>query len=80
MLHRLRPDLPVIARARDADHAVRLFSMGAVQVIPEAFETGLDLAGVTLRRLGAPAEHTHALLETRREAMLRLLRSEPGPG
>ena len=79
LLHVLRPDLPVIARARDAEHAVRLFSMGAVQVIPEAFETGLDLAGVTLRRLGAPAEQTHALLESRREAMLRLLRSEPVP-
>jgi len=79
MLHRLRPDLPIIARARDAEHAVRLFSMGATQVIPEAFETGLDLAGDALRRLGASPDRTSALLDSRREAMMRLLRSEPAP-
>jgi len=76
LLHRLRPEMPVIARARDAEHAVRLFALGATQVIPEAFETGLDLVGSALRVLGAPREKASALIEARRTAMMKLLRTE----
>ncbi len=71
-----RPDVPVIVRAHDAEHAVRLFALGATQVIPEAFETSLDLAGTALETLGVEAERTEAVVLARRDEMMRFLRRE----
>ena len=36
-----RPDAMVFARAIDAEHAVRLLGLGAIDVIPEAVEASL---------------------------------------
>jgi K+:H+ antiporter len=46
----------VLARARNPDHAARLMSLGAVGVIPEAVEAGLQLAGQVLEQLGLPKD------------------------
>ena len=71
-----RPEIPVIVRAHDAEHAVRLFALGATQVIPEAFETSLDLAGTALETLGVEADRTEAVVLARRDEMMRFLRRE----
>jgi monovalent cation:H+ antiporter-2, CPA2 family len=62
-----RPDAPVFARAIDAEHAVRLLELGAVDVIPEAVEASLQLGGRLLESLGASEEAVTRRLEELRE-------------
>ena len=50
--HKLRPEVPIIARARDHEHAQRLIDAGAKEVIPDAVESGLQMAGRTLLEFG----------------------------
>ncbi|MFD2174957.1 cation:proton antiporter [Rhodobacter lacus] len=71
-----RPEVPIIVRAQDADHAVRLFALGASHVIPEAFETSLELLDRALGALGVAEERTQSLLADRRAEMMRFLRRE----
>lgn len=51
---KLRPDLTIVARARDEDHAYRLYEAGATDAVPETFEAGLQLAENTLVDVGVP--------------------------
>ncbi|UKK85727.1 cation:proton antiporter [Sphingopyxis sp. BSN-002] len=46
------PDLPVISRARDADHAAALYKAGANDAVPETLESSLQLAEAVLIDLG----------------------------
>src|SRR5690606_23612377 len=39
----LRPDLTIVARARDARHAQRLYELGATDAVPETVEASLQL-------------------------------------
>lgn len=50
----LRPDLTIVARARDEAHAHRLYAAGATDAVPETFEAGLQLAENTLIDVGVP--------------------------
>ena len=45
-----------LARAKDPSHAARLAALGAVNVIPEAVEASLQLAGRVLEALGLPED------------------------
>jgi CPA2 family monovalent cation:H+ antiporter-2 len=54
-LRRNHPDLRIIARSRDADHARRLEQAGANAVILEALEPGLQMGAAALRLAGTPA-------------------------
>jgi len=51
-LRREYPDLPVIARARDADHAARLYRAGVTDAVPEALEASLQLSEAVLVDIG----------------------------
>jgi CPA2 family monovalent cation:H+ antiporter-2 len=53
---RIRPDVPIFARARDPRHAERLRSLGAVGVVPENFEASLQLAARVLEKLDMPED------------------------
>ncbi|MBA3942772.1 MAG: sodium:proton exchanger, partial [Sphingopyxis sp.] len=46
------PDLPIISRARDADHAGALYQAGASDAVPETLESSLQLAEAVLIDLG----------------------------
>lgn len=46
------PELPVISRARDADHAAALYRAGANDAVPETLESSLQLAEAVLIDLG----------------------------
>lgn len=48
----LHPSVHVIARTRFTSEVPRLFSLGADEVIPEEFETAVEIFARTLRRLG----------------------------
>ncbi|PWE17534.1 portal protein [Marinicauda salina] len=52
----VRRDAPVLARARDAEHARKLYKAGASYVIPDAIEAGLQLAGRALEECGLPGD------------------------
>jgi CPA2 family monovalent cation:H+ antiporter-2 len=68
--HRIRPDVPVFARARDPRHAERLRSLGAVGVVPENFEASLQLAARVLEKLDVPEDAVSQRLADIREAEL----------
>jgi CPA2 family monovalent cation:H+ antiporter-2 len=50
----LRPDVCVLARARDPEHAAHLTRLGAVEVIPDAVEASLQLGARLLEQVGMP--------------------------
>jgi CPA2 family monovalent cation:H+ antiporter-2 len=54
--HKLHPDVPIVVRARDHEHATRLRRAGASQVIPDAIESGLQMAGRALAEFGYDEE------------------------
>jgi CPA2 family monovalent cation:H+ antiporter-2 len=51
---KLRPDLVIVARARDADHAQHLYSLGVTDAVPETVEASLQLSEAALVGLGIP--------------------------
>ena len=70
-----RAEVPVVARARDAAHAVRLFRLGATDVVPEALEASLDLASAALQTLGGSRDEVHATIRAKRELLKAPLRA-----
>jgi monovalent cation:proton antiporter-2 (CPA2) family protein len=61
------PELFIVARGRDADHAQGLFDRGADEVIPEAIEAALQLAETLLVAVGLDAEAAARIVEERRK-------------
>ncbi len=55
-IHRLFPDVPVIARAQDRYHAKSLYSAGAKLSVAEAFESSMLLGAAVLKESHV-AEH-----------------------
>ena len=53
-VRRLRTDMPVVSRARDADHARHLYTIGVTDAVPETIEASLQLSEATLIGLGVP--------------------------
>jgi CPA2 family monovalent cation:H+ antiporter-2 len=60
------PGLPLIARARDSDHARRLLAAGASEVIPEALEAALQLGLHVLARAGIDTDTAQQMTELER--------------
>ena len=50
----VRPDLPIIVRARDAAHAEKLYRLGVTDAVPETIEASLQLSEASLVALGIP--------------------------
>ena len=44
---RLRPDIVIVSRARDAAHASHLYSIGVTDAVPETIEASLQLSEAT---------------------------------
>ncbi len=73
-IHGLRPELPVIVRARDETDIGPLTAAGASEVVPEALESGLMLASHTLVWLGVPLTRVMRRIRTVRDEHYGLLR------
>ena len=69
------PNVPIVARARDEQHAVTLRDAGATLVVPETLESSLQLSGFALLSLGVNEETTMQILEQRREQRIALFRN-----
>jgi CPA2 family monovalent cation:H+ antiporter-2 len=62
-----RPDLLIVARARDARHAAHLYRVGASDAVPEAIEASLQLAEAVLVDVGIPMGPVIASIHQKRE-------------
>lgn len=67
------PASAIHARALDPDHALRLTEAGATNVVPEALEGSLQLAGRVLGHVGLPDEAIDYRLDVQREQEIRRL-------
>ena len=71
----LRPDLPIISRARDAAHARHLYAQGVNETVPETIEASLQLSEVALVGLGVPMGRVIASIHQKRADFAEELRS-----
>jgi monovalent cation:H+ antiporter-2, CPA2 family len=62
-----RPDLTIVARARDAHHAKRLYELGATDAVPETIEASLQLSEAVLVDIGVPMGLVIATVHERRD-------------
>jgi CPA2 family monovalent cation:H+ antiporter-2 len=67
----LRPDLTIVARARDARHAQRLYDLGATDAVPETVEASLQLSEAVLVEIGVPMGLVIASIHERRDEFRR---------
>jgi monovalent cation:H+ antiporter-2, CPA2 family len=71
----LRPNITLIARARDVDHARALYELGATDVVPGAIEASLQLSEAVLTDLGVPMGLIIASIHEKRDEYRKLLMS-----
>ncbi|MBV9078940.1 MAG: cation:proton antiporter [Methylobacteriaceae bacterium] len=84
----VRPDLTIVARARDARHARDLYRLGVNDAVPETIEASLQLSEAVLVDLGVPMGPVIASIHERRDEFRRALqergedaaKDKPGPG
>ena len=62
-----RPDLTIVARARDARHAKRLYELGVTDAVPETIEASLQLSEAALVDIGVPMGLVIASIHERRD-------------
>jgi monovalent cation:H+ antiporter-2, CPA2 family len=70
----LRPDLPVMVRARDETNVEELLDAGALEVVPETLEAGLTIASQALLLLDVPATRVMQRIRGQRAARYPLMR------
>jgi CPA2 family monovalent cation:H+ antiporter-2 len=70
---RLRPDITLVARARDADHARALYGLGVTDAVPETIEASLQLSEAVLVDLGVPMGLVIASIHEKRDEFRKLL-------
>ncbi|MDB5424594.1 MAG: kef-type transport system, rane component [Phenylobacterium sp.] len=69
----LRADLTIVARARDARHAQRLYDLGATDAVPETVEASLQLSEALLVEIGVPMGLVIASIHERRDEFRKAL-------
>jgi monovalent cation:H+ antiporter-2, CPA2 family len=68
-LRRAHPDLPIIARARDAEDAAALYRAGVSHAVPETLESSLQLSEAALVELGVAMGPVIASIHDKRDAL-----------
>jgi monovalent cation:H+ antiporter-2, CPA2 family len=68
-LRRRFPDLPVLARARDATHAAALYRAGASTAVPQTLESSLQLSEAVLVDVGVPMGFVIASIHEKRDEL-----------
>jgi CPA2 family monovalent cation:H+ antiporter-2 len=75
----LRPDITLVARARDADHAKALYALGVTDAVPETIEASLQLSEAVLVDIGVPMGLVIASIHEKRDEFRKLLIAAGGP-
>jgi monovalent cation:H+ antiporter-2, CPA2 family len=68
-----RPDIAIVARARDADHARHLYAIGVTDAVPETIEASLQLSEAALVSVGLPAGPVIASIHQKRDEFRHVL-------
>ena len=76
---RLRPEVTLVARARDADHARALYGLGVTDAVPETIEASLQLSEAVLVDLGVPMGLVIASIHEKRDEFRKLLAAAGAP-
>jgi K+:H+ antiporter len=63
----MRPDILIVSRARDADHARHLYGLGATDAVPETIEASLQLSEAALVGLGIATGRAIASIHEKRD-------------
>lgn len=69
----MRADLTIVARARDARQAQRLYELGATDAVPETVEASLQLSEAVLVEIGVPMGLIIASIHERRDEFRKSL-------
>jgi monovalent cation:H+ antiporter-2, CPA2 family len=67
--HLERGDLPIVARARDGDHAVHLYNLGVQEAVPETLEASLQVGEALLVEAGVPMGKVLVAIHDKRASM-----------
>ena len=73
-----RTDLIIVARARDAEHAKRLYALGVSDAVPETIESSLQLSEALLVDIGVPSGAVIASVHQLRDELRALLQTPAG--
>ena len=73
-VRRLRPDIPIVARARDAAHARQLYGAAVTDAVPETIEASLQVSEAALVMLGVAMGPAIASIHEKRDEFRRELR------
>lgn len=73
-----RPDIMIVARAHDAQHARHLYTLNVTDTVPETIEASLQLAESALVGLGVPMGLVIASIHDRREQIRNELQAAAG--
>ena len=76
---RLRGDVTLVARARDADHAHALYALGATDAVPETIEASLQLSEAVLVDIGVPMGLVIASIHEKRDEYRAILAAAGAP-
>ncbi|MBM6594474.1 cation:proton antiporter domain-containing protein [Microvirga pudoricolor] len=69
-----RPDIKIVARARDAAHAAQLYELGVDDAVPETIEASLQLSEAVLVDIGVPMGMVIASIHERRDEFRAVLK------
>ena len=75
-----RADLTIVARARDAEQARRLYDLGATDAVPETIEASLQLSEAALIDMGVAAGFVIASIHEKRDEFRKLLNEKSVDG
>jgi monovalent cation:H+ antiporter-2, CPA2 family len=75
-LRKVFPDLPIVARARDAVHAADLYKAGVTDAVPEALEASLQLSEAALVDLGVAMGPVIASIHEKRDELRAQIKSQ----
>jgi len=73
-----RPDLTIVARARDSLHAAKLYELQVTDAVPETVEASLQLSEALLIDIGMPMGLVIASVHEKRDEFRRALQP-PAP-
>ena len=76
---RLRSDVTLVVRARDADHAHALYALGATDAVPETIEASLQLSEAVLVDIGVPMGFVIASIHEKRDEYRAILAAAGAP-
>lgn len=75
-LRKAYPELPIIARARDLNHAAALYRAGASHAVPETLESSLQLSEAVLVDLGVAMGPVIASIHEKRDEFREQIRRD----